>query len=118
VWNARRRQLADLYRELLSGTDLVLPAQNAGHVYHQFVIRHPRRDALREYLKECGISTLVHYPVPIHLQPAYTDLGYPSGSLPMTERASREVLSLPIYPELTEEMVGLVCQAILDFSAQ
>ncbi|MBK7318258.1 DegT/DnrJ/EryC1/StrS family aminotransferase [Candidatus Villigracilis affinis] len=118
VWNARRRQLADLYRELLSGTDLVLPAQNAGHVYHQFVIRHPRRDALREYLKERGIHTLVHYPVPIHLQPAYTDLGYPAGSLPMTERVSREVLSLPIYPELTEEMVGLVCQAILDFSAQ
>ncbi len=118
VWNARRRQLADLYRELLSGTDLVLPAQNAGHVYHQFVIRHPRRDALREYLKERGIHTLVHYPVPIHLQPAYADLGYPAGSLPMTERASREVLSLPIYPELTKEMVGLVCQAILDFSAQ
>ena len=118
AWNARRRQLADLYRELLSGIDLVLPAQNAGHVYHQFVIRHPRRDALREYLKERGIHTLVHYPVPVHLQPAYADLGYPAGSLPMTERASREVLSLPIYPELTKEMVGLVCQAILDFSAQ
>lgn len=117
AWNARRRQLADLYRELLSGTDLVLPAQNTGHVYYQFVIRHPRRDALREYLKDRGIHTLVHYPVPIHLQPAYTDLGYPSGSLPMTERTSREVLSLPIYPELTEEMVRLVCQAILDFFA-
>lgn len=114
-WNTRRRQFAELYRNLLSGTDLVLPAQNAGHVYHQFVIRHPQRDSLREYLKENGISTLIHYPVPVHFQPAYADLGYTAGSLPVTERASREVLSLPLYPELTEEKVMRICQTILDF---
>jgi len=114
-WNARRRQFAELYHHLLSGTDLVLPAQNAGHVYHQFVIRHAQRDSLREYLKENGISTLIHYPVPVHFQPAYADLGYTAGSLPSTERASREVLSLPLYPELTEEKVVRICQTILDF---
>ena len=66
-------------------------------------------------LKENGISTLIHYPVPVHFQPAYADLGYTAGSLPFTERASREVLSLPLYPELTEEKVVRVCQTILDF---
>ncbi len=116
-WNMRRRQLAGLYDELLSGTDLILPVQpeNSKHVFHQFVIRHPQRDALREYLKGSGIHSLVHYPVPIHLQPAYSDLGYPVGSLPNTELASREVLSLPLYPELTEEKVNLICQAVIEF---
>ena len=119
-WNARRKQLASLYYELLSNTELILPVQpeNSKHVFHQFVIRHPQRDALKEYLKGRGIRTLVHYPVPIHLQPAYADLGYSEGSFPNTELASREVLSLPLYPELTEEKVGLVCQGVIDFLSQ
>jgi dTDP-4-amino-4,6-dideoxygalactose transaminase len=119
-WNARRRELAHLYIELLSGTDLILPTVPEGseHVFHQFVIRHPRRDDLREYLKEAGIHTLVHYPVPIHLQPAYADLGYSEGSLPNTELAAREVLSLPLYPEMTEDSVRRVSRRILEFLSQ
>ncbi|MCE9645952.1 MAG: DegT/DnrJ/EryC1/StrS family aminotransferase [Chloroflexi bacterium] len=116
-WNASRRKLAGLYYELLSGTELTLPAQpaDASHVFHQFVVRHSRRDQLRGYLKDLGIQTLVHYPVPIHLQPAYADLGCPKGSLPVAERASQEVLSLPLYPELTEGNVARICRVIIDF---
>lgn len=116
-WNLRRRQLADLYFERLKKTDLILPAQpdDSNHVFHQFVVRHPRRDALMRFLRGRGIHSLIHYPVPIHLQPAYADLGYVSGSLPNTEAASREVLSLPIYPELSEEKVHKICEAVIDF---
>jgi len=118
-WNLCRRQFASLYYELLSNTELALPSQpqDSEHVFHQFVIRHPKRDALKAYLKERGVHTLVHYPVPIHLQPAYADLGYPAGSLPNTEQAAREVLSLPLYPELTVEQVDLICHAVIDFLA-
>lgn len=116
-WNQRRNQLADLYFELLSETELVLPLrpQDGEHVFHQFVIRHPRRDDLREHLLSKGIRTLVHYPVPIHLQPAYKNLKLDSGDLPFTEQAAREVLSLPMYPELTEGEVRRVAEAIRSF---
>ncbi|MCC7116968.1 MAG: DegT/DnrJ/EryC1/StrS family aminotransferase [Anaerolineales bacterium] len=118
AWNQRRRELANLYLELLAGTELTLPIQpaDATHVFHQFVIRHPQRDALRAFLKAWGIHTLIHYPVPIHLQPAYADLGYARGSLPNAERAANEVLSLPLYPELTEEQVRFVCAGIREFA--
>lgn len=116
-WNQRRNQLADLYFELLADTDLVLPLRpdDCEHVFHQFVIRHPRRDALREYLRSKGIHTLIHYPVPIHLQPAYKNLGLNPGDLPKAEQAAREVLSLPIYPELTEGEVRRVAEAVRSF---
>jgi dTDP-4-amino-4,6-dideoxygalactose transaminase len=116
-WNLRRRHLADLYRDLLSDTALTLPIQpeHTSHVFHQFVIRHPQRDSLRAFLKEQGIHTLIHYPVPVHLQPAYADLQYPPGSFPNTELASREILSLPLYPELDEEKVSLICQTVKTF---
>jgi dTDP-3-amino-3,4,6-trideoxy-alpha-D-glucose transaminase len=117
VWNERRRQLASRFMELLAGTELVLPVipQDGEHVFHQFVVRSPKRDGLREYLRRHGIYTLVHYPLPVHLQPAYSDLGYSAGSLPNTELASREVLSLPLYPELADEMVDRICQRIKQF---
>lgn len=116
-WNLQRRELANLYFELLANTELVLPALpgNASHVFHQFVVRHSRRDALKEHLKREGIHSLIHYPVPIHLQPAYAELGYFAGSLTNTELASREVLSLPLYPELTREQIRRVCQNVIDF---
>ncbi|HNM36726.1 MAG TPA: DegT/DnrJ/EryC1/StrS family aminotransferase [Anaerolineales bacterium] len=116
-WNQRRNQLADLYFELLADTDLVLPLRpdDCEHVFHQFVIRHPRRDALREYLRSKGIHTLIHYPVPIHLQPAYKNLGLNPGDLPKAEQAAREMLSLPIYPELTEREVRRVAEAVRSF---
>lgn len=117
-WNQRRRHLASLYVDLLSDSDLTLPPQppDLEPVFHQFVVRHPRRDALREHLKSQGIHTLVHYPVPVHLQPAYADLGLGRGSLPNSEQAADEVLSLPLYPELTEDQVGRVANACLSFA--
>lgn len=117
AWNARRRDLANLYMALLQNTEIVLPMQpkDCEHVFHQFLIRHSKRDALKEYLKEKGIHTLIHYPVPVHLQPAYENLGYVLGSLPLTEKVADEVLSLPMYPELTEEQVKFVCKCIIEF---
>lgn len=77
---------------------------------------HPRRDALREFLDRRGIQTLIHYPLPIHLQPGYADLGLGRGSLPVSEWAAAEVLSLPMFPELTEDQVRRVADAIQSFS--
>jgi dTDP-4-amino-4,6-dideoxygalactose transaminase len=81
-------------------------------VYSLYVARHPRRDALRRHLQERGIETSVHYPVPIHLQPAYRDLAMREGALPQTESAAREVLTLPLFPGMTEEECGRVVEAI------
>jgi dTDP-3-amino-3,4,6-trideoxy-alpha-D-glucose transaminase len=118
-WNKRRRQIAHLYTARLAGSDpaLVLPLepQKARHVYHLYVVRHPQRDALRAFLRERDIGTLVHYPVPVHLQPAYADLEYKEGSLPVTETVAREVLSLPMYPELSDDEVLTVADAVLSF---
>jgi dTDP-4-amino-4,6-dideoxygalactose transaminase len=111
--NAERRRLAARYRAGLSG--VVLPQADEPrihHVYHLFVVRHAARDRLRLRLRARGVETLVHYPVPVHLQPAYADLGYRPGSLPATERAAREVLSLPLYVGLGEERVARVAEAV------
>lgn len=113
-WNARRRTLADLYSRCLAELDLALPLQpeDSVHVFHQYVIRHERREELKAYLKERGVQTLIHYPVPIHLQPAYRELGLHPGELASSELASRQVLSLPLYPEMAEESVKRVCEEI------
>jgi dTDP-3-amino-3,4,6-trideoxy-alpha-D-glucose transaminase len=115
--NTRRLELANLYQSRLSDSQIKLPAVRSGcdPVYHLFVIRHPRRDALQQFLAGKGITSLVHYPAPVHLQKGYIDLGYTAGDFPESESASREVLSLPFYPEMTNEMVDEVCQAILAF---
>ena len=101
--NAKRVGLADLYNDSLSGTRLTLPQRGGevDHIYHLYVVRSPQRDDLQSFLKSKGVGALVHYPVPIHLQPAYLKRLRGSESLPETERAAREVLSLPIYPELS-----------------
>jgi len=119
-WNAARQRLAQRYRELLAPTSAIPPATfpDAEHVYHLFVIRHPRRDALMAHLKAQGIGTLIHYPVPIHLQPAYRDLGFGPGSLPVTERLAGEILSLPLYSELPEPAVERVADAIRAFDGE
>jgi dTDP-4-amino-4,6-dideoxygalactose transaminase len=116
-WNTQRQKLAKLYTELLQGCDLVLPSVPADveHVYHQYVIACEQRDALKAFLAERGIHTYIHYPVPVHLQPAYLDLGYAKGSLPHTEAAAAQVLSLPLYPEMSEEAVYEVSQVIQQF---
>ena len=116
--NAARVRLAALYDEGLAGTGLVLPArrQDATHVYHLYVVRSSRRDQLQAFLKAKGVGTLVHYPVPIHLQPAYTGRLRSNDTLPESERAAREVLSLPIYPELSETEVQRVVETIRSFA--
>lgn len=118
-WNALRRKHAAGYAEALAGAGVGLPAvaPNCTHVYHLYVIRHPDRDALQKRLKEKGIATGVHYPLPLHLQPAYSDLGHKEGEFPVTEKAAREILSLPMYPEMTAEMVAEVAEAIKEFSS-
>jgi len=116
-WNGERRKRALTYKRILEGTDVRCPVEkeDSRHVYHLFVIRTGRRKSLQTFLKEQGIDTLIHYPVPIHLQKAYKELGYRSGSLPVTERSAREILSLPLFPEMTSEEIGEVSRAIRNF---
>jgi dTDP-4-amino-4,6-dideoxygalactose transaminase len=116
-WNARRRHLAALYTALLgdSAVDPPLEIPNVKHVYHLYVIRTPDRDALQQYLDEQGVGTAIHYPTPIHLQGAYCSLGIAPGSFPEAERAAQQILSLPIYPELTDTKVRRVAAHIRDW---
>lgn len=110
--NAIRRRLAGEYSRRLAG--VATPACRAGAepVFHLYVVRHPRRNPLMEALRERGIGTLIHYPVPVHLQKGYRDLGYAPGSLPVTERTADEILSLPLYVGLTPEAVGSVSDTV------
>jgi dTDP-4-amino-4,6-dideoxygalactose transaminase len=116
--NARRRQLGALYDELLAPASVTVPQEMSygRHVYHLYVVRSAQRDALQAFLKERGIGTLVHYPVPIHLQPAYRGRLGDVGSFPETEHAAREILSLPMFPELSEAEVRQVAGAVREFS--
>ncbi len=118
-WNVTRRRLAALYHQLLSQTPLTLPhdPENGQHVYHLYVVRSPQRNELQAYLKACGIATAIHYPVPVHLQPAYTYLGCGPGTLPVTEQLAEQVLSLPLYPQLSTELVQTIAGHILEFFA-
>jgi dTDP-4-amino-4,6-dideoxygalactose transaminase len=117
AWNEQRRKLAALYKRELQDTPLVLPQEKpwAYHVYHLFVVRSKERDKLQEYLKTRGVSTLIHYPTPIHLQEVYRHLGHKQGDFPHAERAAAEILSLPMYPGLREDEVLYVCEAIKAF---
>ncbi len=119
AWNARRAAHAAVYTHALEGVgDLQLPRVITGdHVFHLYVIRTRQRDALQAHLNQRGIATVIHYPVPIHMQPAYADLGYGRGTFPITERLSEEILSLPMYAELTAEQQDYVIAAVKDFFA-
>ena len=121
---ARRRnadRYADLFKQAGVGKWVSLPVQPEGcrHVYHQFVIRvqqqDGQRDELRDYLRARGIPTEIYYPAPLHLQPAFAYLGYGAGAFPQAEEASRQVLALPIFPQMTEEQQKLVVKTIADF---
>ena len=114
--NTERRAQAARYDAGLRGVRTPRELPGRRHVYHLYVVRHSRRDALNEHLAQAGIGALIHYPIPIHLQPAYAHLGVPAGSLPETERAAREVLSLPLYPGLTPESQARVIEAVNAFS--
>jgi len=115
-WTERRRALAELYLAGLdgSGVEPLREQPYARSVHHLFVVRHPRRDALAEALRERGVSTLVHYPIPLHLQPVFASLGGRLGDLPVAERATSEILSLPLFPELRDEQVLRVVDAVRD----
>ena len=119
-WTQARRRVARRYHELLAGTPLQLPreAEYAESVYHLYVVRHPRRDELKKHLEAHKIGCALHYPVPLHLQKCYSSLGYHAGDFPVAEKATRECLSLPIYPELTDEQIQRVAAVILDFFKQ
>lgn len=115
AWNERRRALAARYDRLLAAADLGLPEAppDGEHVYHLYVVRSPRRDELQAALRERGVGTDVHYPLPAHRQPVYASLA-PPGGLPVTEQLAGEILSLPMYPELTDAEVEAVAAAVLD----
>lgn len=115
AWNSARRAHASRYDALLKNVNSVqVPsvANWAEHVFHQYTIRVPNRDRLQKHLESQGIASTVYYPTPIHLQPIYSSLGYKEGDLPETERASREALSLPIYPELSDVQAQRVVDTI------
>ena len=113
-WTEQRRTIARTYGELLAGCGIELPTEMswARHVYHVYTLRCEERDALHAALQGEGIQTAVHYALPAHLQPAYADLGYGKGTLPQAELAARQVLSLPIYPELSDDAVSRVAGAL------
>lgn len=116
-WNARRRHWARLYDQLLAGTSIICPKElpSAEHVYHLYVIQVEERDRLQTFLASQGIATGIHYPIPIHLQPAYADLGYRAGDMPVTEHCAARVLSLPLFAELKTEEVEFIADRIRSF---
>jgi dTDP-4-amino-4,6-dideoxygalactose transaminase len=114
AWTERRRALAALYTRELGGAGVAVLGEQpyARAVFHLFVVRHERRDSLAAALRERGVGTLVHYPIPLHLQPAFASLGGKPGDLPVAEKATGEILSLPLYPELRDEQVLAVVEAV------
>ncbi len=126
AWNGKRREHAATYDRLLTQSGLISPTgdapvrvlattPHAHHVYHQYVIRARRRDELRQFLADHKIGTEVYYPIPLHLQPVFAYLGYREGDLPESERAAREVLALPMFPELTADEQQWVVENIAEF---
>jgi dTDP-4-amino-4,6-dideoxygalactose transaminase len=115
-WTEARRAHAALYNQLLADCDVTTPYEspNVRHVYHLYVIRARDRDPLVAQLKRRGIGAGIHYPIPVHRQPAYLKLGYDDVSLPNTEVAANEIVSLPMFPELNHEQIGYVTQAVKD----
>jgi dTDP-4-amino-4,6-dideoxygalactose transaminase len=120
AWTEARRALAKVYQRELAGTAIRVAQElpERRHVYHIFSVFHPERDALQTFLGERGIQTGLHYPVPVHLQAAYGELGHKLGDFPITEQTANEQLSLPMYAELTEEEVVRVCDAVKEWLAQ
>ena len=112
-WNERRRKLAKLYKKILKNADVVVPLEReyAKHVYHLYVVRHKKRDKLQQYLQKNGVQTLIHYPIPAHLQKPYLN----SNRLPVTELIAKEILSLPIHPFLREEEVETISRYIREY---
>ena len=118
-WTEARRAAAKRYDAGLSGSGVPTPAQMpyARHVYHIYAVRTSQRQRWQQALNEKGIQSGIHYPIPVHLLPAYQDLGYKAGDFPHSEKAAAEVLSLPMFPELTPQQVDTVCEAVRSIAA-
>jgi dTDP-4-amino-4,6-dideoxygalactose transaminase len=120
-WNAQRRERAAEYKRLLKSTDgaLVPPCEPSWSraVYHLYVVRTADREGLMNHLKKAGIGTGIHYPIPLHLQKAYTSMQYSLGDFPVAEKAAAEIVSLPMFPQLKAEQQGRVVEEILDFAS-
>ncbi len=119
-WNKQRIEKAELYTKLLNEqlVESVTPPyveEHNYHIFHQYTIRVPRRDELQDYLKEQGVATMIYYPKPLHLQPVFSELGYKEGDLPVTEKACKEAISLPMFPELKSEQQEYVIKMISQF---
>ena len=112
-WNRKRCEIAAQYSALLKGTDIITPVErkNAEHIYHLYVVRCKQRNTLQQYLSQHNIHTQIHYPVPVHMQKAYQDMGI-SSQLPVTEQMCEEILSLPIHPWLSETDVQTIVDAL------
>jgi dTDP-4-amino-4,6-dideoxygalactose transaminase len=120
-WNERRRTAATALRSLLTDSELVLPAPAApdgDHVFHLFVVRAPGRDALRRHLDARGVATAIHYPTPIHLQPAYSHLGHGPGTFPVAERLAAETCSLPVFPAIEDWQIAEIGAAVESYGAR
>jgi dTDP-4-amino-4,6-dideoxygalactose transaminase len=116
-WTRQRRRVAHRYHELLADTPLQLPleAASAESAYHLYVVRHPQRDDLKKHLEANKVGCALHYPLSLHMQKCYAHLGYKAGDFPVAEKAARECLSLPIFPEMTESQIERVSEVIHDF---
>ena len=118
-WNEARRNHAAMYSDSLAGQDLIVPAidPRSTHIFHLYVVRTAHREELQKHLASRGIQTGIHYPIPIHLQEAYADLGFKKGAFPVTEKLADEILSLPMYAELSQQQIESVLEAIASFRA-
>lgn len=119
-WNARRAEIALRYESLLAKADVTTPsvAQGNTHVYHQYTIKTHDREGLKAFLADRSVGSDVHYPIPLHLQPCFRGLGHRVGDFPVAEKLAGEVLSLPIYPELSDQQIEYVAGAIIEFSTR
>jgi dTDP-4-amino-4,6-dideoxygalactose transaminase len=117
-WNARCHEIATIYKNNLIGVELPIDQEWEYCVYHNFIIKTHQRDLMMNYLKENGVDTRIHYPIPIHLQKAAKNLGYKIGDFPITENFSKTMISLPIYPELTDEEVYFIIEKVNSFNSK
>ena len=116
IWNEKRKAAAAKYKKALKDHITFIAAdRNTDPVYHLLVAYVPDRDSLMKFLEEKGISTGIHYPIPLHLQPAFKSLGYKRGDLPVCEKLSGEIFSLPIFPEITDEQIDYVVQSVKEY---
>jgi dTDP-4-amino-4,6-dideoxygalactose transaminase len=116
-WIDRRREIAKMYDEMLDGyVEVPYEEPSAKHVYYMYVVKHNKRDDLIKHLEKKGVSSGIHYPLPLHMQPAYSHMGFKEGDFPEAEASCRDILSLPMYPEMTQEQIEYVVKTIKEFA--